>query len=222
MAMEEDPPAGVPEWVVTYGDMMSLLLTFFIMLVSMSKMKEEGTMRAMLDAVSAAFGASNGPSASLEFPSNAPVSIPSPPPRGTRIREIPRRTIEIRGNGGPNPQVRTISKGTVVTMGGPVIFEKDSAELLDQLKSDLEQIASMVRDKANLIEVKGHASRSLSRKGAVTGSPRSLLCPGQQCRQIPDGKPENFPSQDHRFRRRRHRTPDYYKRSGTSAAESSG
>ena len=47
MAIEEDPPAGVPEWVVTYGDMMSLLLTFFIMLVSMSKIKEEGTMRAL-------------------------------------------------------------------------------------------------------------------------------------------------------------------------------
>ena len=38
MAIEEDPPAGVPEWVVSFGDMMSLLLTFFIMLVSMSEM----------------------------------------------------------------------------------------------------------------------------------------------------------------------------------------
>ena len=39
--MEEDPPMGIPEWVVTFGDMMSLLLTFFIMLVSMSEMKQE-------------------------------------------------------------------------------------------------------------------------------------------------------------------------------------
>ena len=37
---EEDSVPGVPEWVVTYGDMMSLLLTFFIMLVSMSQLKE--------------------------------------------------------------------------------------------------------------------------------------------------------------------------------------
>ncbi|MCA9240906.1 MAG: flagellar motor protein MotB, partial [Planctomycetales bacterium] len=35
MAVEEEPPPGIPEWVVTFGDMMSLLLTFFIMLVSM-------------------------------------------------------------------------------------------------------------------------------------------------------------------------------------------
>ncbi len=31
---------GAPEWVVTFGDMMSLLLTFFILLFSVSEMKE--------------------------------------------------------------------------------------------------------------------------------------------------------------------------------------
>ncbi len=57
MAIEEDPPAGVPEWVVTYGDMMSLLLTFFIMLVSMSEMKtDDGKYRAMMDALEQVFG----------------------------------------------------------------------------------------------------------------------------------------------------------------------
>lgn len=38
--MEEEAPVeeGAPEWMVTFGDMMSLLLTFFIMLLSMSHM----------------------------------------------------------------------------------------------------------------------------------------------------------------------------------------
>ena len=44
MAVEqEDDGGGIPEWVVTFGDMMSLLLTFFIMLVSLSEIKEEET-----------------------------------------------------------------------------------------------------------------------------------------------------------------------------------
>lgn len=159
MAMEEDPPAGVPEWVVTYGDMMSLLLTFFIMLVSMSKMKEEGTMRAMLDAISESFGASNGPFGVPGVSKQRTSIYTKPASKGDKDQgDTEKDNRKSGGIGGPNPQVRTISKGTVVTMGGPVIFEKDSAELLDQLKSDLEQIASMVRDKANLIEVKGHAS----------------------------------------------------------------
>ncbi|MGI9443328.1 MAG: flagellar motor protein MotB [Rubripirellula sp.] len=33
---DEPEEMGIPEWVVTFGDMMSLLLTFFIMLVSLS------------------------------------------------------------------------------------------------------------------------------------------------------------------------------------------
>jgi chemotaxis protein MotB len=48
--MDDDSP-GVPEWVVTYGDMMSLLLTFFIMLVSLSEVVAENKYRAILDAL---------------------------------------------------------------------------------------------------------------------------------------------------------------------------
>ena len=57
MAVEEDPPAGVPEWVVSFGDMMSLLLTFFIMLVSMSEVKkEDDKFQAMTEALRYKFG----------------------------------------------------------------------------------------------------------------------------------------------------------------------
>ena len=31
---------GLPGWVMTYGDMMSLLLTFFVLIVSFSSMQE--------------------------------------------------------------------------------------------------------------------------------------------------------------------------------------
>ncbi len=66
---DDDDPPGVPEWVVTYGDMMSLLLTFFIMLVSLSELKtENGSLRAALDSMSQAFGATEG-SAGVPGPS---------------------------------------------------------------------------------------------------------------------------------------------------------
>ena len=51
MAIEEEPEAGIPEWVVTFGDMMSLLLTFFIMLVSMSEIKEEERFQALVQSM---------------------------------------------------------------------------------------------------------------------------------------------------------------------------
>ncbi len=45
MAKREKPAIivkhGVPDWLVTFGDMMSLLLTFFILLFSVSEIREE-------------------------------------------------------------------------------------------------------------------------------------------------------------------------------------
>lgn len=34
MAFEEDPPASAPEWIVTFSDMVSLLVTFFVLLLT--------------------------------------------------------------------------------------------------------------------------------------------------------------------------------------------
>ncbi|MCC7407982.1 MAG: flagellar motor protein MotB, partial [Phycisphaeraceae bacterium] len=56
------PPAGAPEWVLTYGDMMSLLLCFFIMLVALSEIKEEDKFKAIATEIQKAFGIQGGAS----------------------------------------------------------------------------------------------------------------------------------------------------------------
>ena len=56
MNQEEDSDPGIPEWVVTFGDMMSLLLTFFIMLVSLSEIKQEEQYQAMVESLRQKFG----------------------------------------------------------------------------------------------------------------------------------------------------------------------
>ena len=52
---QKECPKGAPLWVVTYGDMMSLLLTFFIMLVSFSNMDIQ-KFKEMLGSIEDAFG----------------------------------------------------------------------------------------------------------------------------------------------------------------------
>src|SRR6267378_1040589 len=42
---------GAPEWMVTFGDMMSLLLTFFILLFSVAKLKDSGRVYDMIYAI---------------------------------------------------------------------------------------------------------------------------------------------------------------------------
>jgi chemotaxis protein MotB len=41
---EEEQPAGAPEWIVTFSDMISLLVTFFVMLMSFSTMNKREEM----------------------------------------------------------------------------------------------------------------------------------------------------------------------------------
>ena len=47
---------GCPDYMVTYGDMMSLLLCFFVIIVSLSQFKEEQRFHAVMDSIKKAFG----------------------------------------------------------------------------------------------------------------------------------------------------------------------
>lgn len=160
MAIQEDPPAGVPEWVVTYGDMMSLLLTFFIMLVSMSEMKtDDGKYRAMMDALEQVFGPNFGrysapgdsfPTSSM-FSKLASLGV-------SADGGMEKSNRKAKGAGGPNDTVKRIRDGKVVTLGGPAVFERFSAEIGPQLEKDLELLLVVFADKTNRVEVRGHAT----------------------------------------------------------------
>ena len=41
---EDEGPAGAPEWIVTFSDMVSLLVTFFVMLMSFSTISTNDSM----------------------------------------------------------------------------------------------------------------------------------------------------------------------------------
>lgn len=155
----DEAPPGVPEWVVTYGDMMSLLLTFFIMLVSMSELKEEGQVRMMLDSIREAFGATES---LLGAPgkSTATSSMFSQLASQSRVSEGGTAQAGRKSDGlaGAHHTVERINHGTVVSLGGPALFGRFDAALSDQLRADLDVIAAVVRDRPNQLMVRGHAS----------------------------------------------------------------
>jgi chemotaxis protein MotB len=157
---DEDEGSGVPEWVVTYGDMMSLLLTFFIMLVSMSEIKsDEGEVRAMMDSIRKSFGptqghnAVSGRSTQVNSSMNALSSKSNRSEGGTG-----KGGQDSNGRSGSHQSAAAISQGPTVTLGGPSQFARFDASLSDDLKRNLDIIADVIRDKSNRIMVRGHAS----------------------------------------------------------------
>ena len=105
--MEDDAPPGVPAWVVTYGDMMSLLLTFFIMLVSMSELKDEGKNRAALNSMKEIFGPMEGTSGVAGRTFNDRSTLEHMSSKSEKIKTgIEKGNINSAGSGGQESQLR--------------------------------------------------------------------------------------------------------------------
>lgn len=158
MEIDEDAPPGVPEWVVTYGDMMSLLLTFFIMLVSMSELKEEGKNRAAMNSMKEVFGPMNGTSGAPGRTFNARSSSEHLRSKsGRKQTALEEGSIDSAGGGGRNAAVKTVNHGEVVTVGGSLEFDQFDTELDDVATADLKRIIEAIRKVPNRVVVRGHS-----------------------------------------------------------------
>jgi flagellar motor protein MotB len=56
LLQEDESPPAAPAWALSFGDMMALLLAMFVLLASMSEVKEECKFRAMADSLRERFG----------------------------------------------------------------------------------------------------------------------------------------------------------------------
>lgn len=150
---------GAPEWMVTYGDMMTLLFCFFVILVSMSEIKEDERFDEVLESIKRAFGYKGGAGST---PGDAP-------PTNTfdkRMTQIIMRKFQLQvgkssdeGIEGENPSVKNIRDGMEFSFGGLVKFESGRARLLGESKSQLKIFSEEFKGLNTKIRVRGHAAR---------------------------------------------------------------
>ena len=160
MALEEEAsPGGAPEWVVTYGDLMSLLLTFFVLLFSMSEIKQDQSL-ALLESLRKQFGHERAAVNPLpgRMPSlNSNMRSAAAMGRARRFDTMDGGD-KVRAPVGDNPRVLTIRPSGDDTPGGTVAFAEGSAALDDREKVVLRQAAEILRGKPQRIEIRGHTS----------------------------------------------------------------
>jgi chemotaxis protein MotB len=160
MAVEEDPPPAVPEWVVTFGDMMSLLLTFFIMLVSMSEMKKDDQFQAMVESLRKRFGHDFNVAHLVPGDSQKNSNYDGLDSMGRAKRlNLDNGGDKVKAPVGEHPRVRTIRNGNIPTIGGVVYFDEGQTELTELEKQQLQGIIEEVGGKPQKIEIRGHTSR---------------------------------------------------------------
>ncbi|MDR3109532.1 MAG: OmpA family protein [Planctomycetaceae bacterium] len=142
---KQECPEGPADWVLTFGDMMSLLLCFFIMLYAISTL-EIVKAQAVSDAIRSSFGGKRMGS-------------------NERSRSVTARTLRqslksggpVQSSEGDNPRVMNIRDMGELVRGGVILFDLNSDELSDKAKSDLARIYDLISGSPNKIEIRGHA-----------------------------------------------------------------
>jgi chemotaxis protein MotB len=158
--MEDDGPPGVPEWVVTYGDMMSLLLTFFIMLVSLSEIVNDEKFRSVLESIQTYTGYRTGPIAppGKYFPMNSMIEQMSMLGAFTDSKDRGRGGIKTKALEGKDVRIFRFREGVPVPVGQTLYYGQTEIDLNAQRKEKLDQMVPELAGKPNKIEIRVHTS----------------------------------------------------------------
>lgn len=158
--MDDDGGAGVPEWVVTYGDMMSLLLTFFIMLVSLSEVVADKKYRAIMESIQQYIGYRLSPISppGKNFPLNSFVE---------KLTTLGAFTQDDRGRGGirakapvgTDMSVFHTHDGLSQKIGSDLYFVKEKKTISEVSESELDRIVETLAGKPNKIEIRTYVSK---------------------------------------------------------------
>ncbi|MCL4198576.1 MAG: OmpA family protein [Phycisphaerales bacterium] len=152
-------PEGVPGWIVTYGDMMSLLLCFFILLAAFSELKREEEYTVVAHSVMQAFGFTQGSGGSIPTDQPSMQSVVTMLTKAASAHD-PRKAVsqsDVEGVQGKYTTVQTVREGLMFTLGGASTFDRESAFLKDEVKEELRAIARLIDGRRNRIFIRGHA-----------------------------------------------------------------
>ncbi|PCJ61889.1 MAG: hypothetical protein COA79_06230 [Planctomycetota bacterium] len=139
------PPAGAPEWMATYGDLVTLLLCFFILLFSMATIQKV-KFEELTESLKKTLGL---------MPNKITVrAISSPRQPDSRFS----KTIDIVAREGEDKSQTVIDPRDVVVVGGPILFDKGQAILKAEQYSTLYRISTQLKGTDQIIEIHGYCS----------------------------------------------------------------
>ena len=145
--------------MVTYGDMMTLLLCFFVILVSMSEIKQDQRFHQVIESLRRAFGGYHGSVGAIPIenvPTNALIA------RLLQL-EVPsnrknKGDSDEEGIHGKKFRVTNVRDGLEVVIGGRITFERFSSTLKPEGRSLIAKAAQHLRGYNTKIVIRGHTT----------------------------------------------------------------
>ena len=168
----ECPPPGLPMWMATYSDLVTLLLTFFILLLTMASMDPTKFVQAKTS-IEDAFGWSTK---AAPVPFSIPV-LPSPPkskftplPRQAPIQYFKRIQTDLELTK-LDTQVAILQKDNdsiILRINESVLFEEGKATLNPASYPILRKVADIVRPLPMTMRIEGHTDSTQVADGKIS------------------------------------------------------
>ncbi len=153
---------GLPEWIMSYADMITILMAFFVVMYSMAgtpdKSKEEAIFKSLRDQfgtmVPGWMSAGRGPfihkDSRVLSRTGTGSSSQSNKNNGGSAKRAPQ---------GEHSRVYTLRPGEQAATGGVVYFAEGSSDLTKPQEQQLQTLAEEMNGKPQKIEIRGHTSR---------------------------------------------------------------
>jgi chemotaxis protein MotB len=140
-------PGGPPEWAITFADMMTLILIFFIFIASYSNM-DVVRYRKILESVHQAFGGTT-------FGSGPQTGAPGSTDQASAALEKSLSELAAKGGAGPFELVRSTA-GLRLRVQEGVMFDLGKADLRPEARPFLRRLAPILARYPGTIWVEGH------------------------------------------------------------------
>lgn len=156
------------EWMATFADLSTLMLTFFVLLLSFSNM-DVVAFREMLGSVREAFGVQKQINGSIEAIASSPVELSLDQNDGAGMAAPHSEEIEANeemldqitkyvanADMQDDVEIELTPRGVVVRIKEGALYQSGSAELDDKSKLLLDNIAEMQKRYSDAMQIEGH------------------------------------------------------------------
>jgi chemotaxis protein MotB len=148
------PPPGLPLWQATYGDMMTLVLTFFILMFAFSSIDAQKYVQ-IANSLKGALGGNVGVlnTGTSVTPEGGMTAI-APPNYNQIMQQL--ASILDKTQTKENVEVRGDGKEIIVSFKEKLFFRIGSADILKEALPVLKDVGDVIRDQRLIIRVEGH------------------------------------------------------------------
>jgi chemotaxis protein MotB len=151
-------PKGLPAWLATFGDLMSLLLCFFVLLLSFSTMKQDDFEKAV-GSLQGALGVLAG-----EPIMNSPIKLERPIIKGDitearpTLKEVKaeiEKEVEAEGQQ-ENVEIIQSEEGITIRIKDQALYASGKADIKAEFLPLLNKIGGVLARMPNTVEIEGH------------------------------------------------------------------